>query len=118
MEKTVSTSFATKNEKIPFVQGVKKDATVQKDFSGEKIHKIELDNHRHLSVSGVKGVPTFSDKEIKIQLDGESLLLTGHSLEIKLLDLDKGTLVAGGYVSAMKYLSSGTDMGILKRLTK
>ena len=80
-------------------------------------HRIELDGHQLLSVWGVKAVPTFGDKEIKILLDGESLLVTGQNLEIKLLDLEKGQLIAKGYVTGLKY-SSGGEKGVLKKIFK
>ena len=91
--------------------------TKQED-KGDIRHKVELDNHSLLSVTGVKGVPTFSDKEIKILLKDENMLVTGQNLEIKLLDLERGNLVATGYVTGLKYSSGNVETGVLKRLFK
>ena len=82
-----------------------------------KNHRLELDGHQLISVWGVKGVPTFGEKEIIIQLDGENLLISGHNLEIKLLDLEKGQLIAKGYVTALRY-SSSLEKGVLKKIFK
>ena len=92
--------------------------TNQKDDKGDMHHKVELDNHSLLSVTGVKGVPTFSDKEIKVMLKDENMLVSGQNLEIKLLDLDRGNLVATGFVTGLKYSSGNVETGVLKRLFK
>lgn len=81
-------------------------------------HRLELDGHQLLSVWGVKGVPAFGDKEIKIQLENESLLVTGQNLEIKLLNLDQGQVIAKGCVTGLKYSSGGVEKGFLKRIFK
>lgn len=92
--------------------------TNQKDDTGDIRHKVELDNHSLLSVTGVKGVPTFSDKEIKVLLKDENMLVSGQNLEIKLLDLERGNLVATGFVTGLKYSSGNVETGVLKRLFK
>ena len=92
--------------------------TNQKDDKGDMHHKVELDNHSLLSVTGVKGVPTFSDKEIKLMLKDENMLVSGQNLEIKLLDLERGNLVATGFVTGLKYSSGNVETGVLKRLFK
>ena len=91
--------------------------TKQED-KGDIRHKVELDNHSLLSVTGVKGVPTFSDKEIKVLLKDENMLVSGQNLEIKLLDLERGNLVATGFVTGLKYSSGNVETGVLKRLFK
>ena len=112
-------SFAEKkstSSNVSTLQGGAKP-TNQED-KGDIRHKVELDNHSLLSVTGVKGVPTFSDKEIKVMLKDENMLVTGQNLEIKLLDLERGNLVATGYVTGLKYSSGNVETGVLKRLFK
>ncbi len=83
-----------------------------------KNHKIELDGHKLLSVSAVKSVPTFSDKELIVDLADEKLTISGQNLEVKHLDLESGILVVTGYVTAMRYSSGSTEKSFLKRLVK
>ena len=112
-------SFAEKkstSSNVSTLQGGAKP-TNQED-KGDIRHKVELDNHSLLSVTGVKGVPTFSDKEIKVMLKDENMLVSGQNLEIKLLDLERGNLVATGYVTGLKYSSGNVETGVLKRLFK
>ena len=114
-------SFAEKksisSSNVSTLQGGAKP-TNQKDDKGDIRHKVELDNHSLLSVTGVKGVPTFSDKEITVLLKDENMLVSGQNLEIKLLDLERGNLVATGYVTGLKYSSGNVETGVLKRLFK
>ena len=114
-------SFAEKksilSSNVSTLQGGAKP-TNQKDDKGDTHHKVELDNHSLLSVTGVKGVPTFSDKEIKVMLKDENMLVSGQNLEIKLLDLERGNLVATGFVTGLKYSSGNVETGVLKRLFK
>lgn len=117
---TLQNSFAEKKSsslsKASTLQGSAKP-TKQED-KGDMHHKVELDNHSLLSVTGVKGVPTFSDKEIKVMLKDENMLVSGQNLEIKLLDLERGNLVATGFVTGLKYSSGNVETGVLKRLFK
>ena len=106
---------ATENQVL---QGVKAQNTNSSMLERGKNHRLELDGHELLSVWGVKSVPTFGDKEIKIQLDGETLSVTGQNLEIKLLDLEKGQIIAKGYVTGLKYSSGNVEKGVLKRIFK
>ena len=114
-------SFAEKksisSSNVGTLQGGAKPTKQQED-KGDVHHKVEIDNHSLLSVTGVKGVPTFSDKEIKVMLKDENMLVTGQNLEIKLLDLERGNLVATGYVTGLKYSSGNVETGVLKRLFK
>lgn len=113
MERSSNLSFADKNS------SGKQQKTEDTSAVKNKNHSVELDNHKLLSVSGVKMVPLFNDKELKIVLDGETLTTTGQNLEIKLLDLDTGRLIVSGYVTGLKYSSSSSNEGgFIKRLFK
>lgn len=107
-----------KQQANSFQSTIKTESTTSSSLEKSGKHRLELDGHQLISVWGVKGVPTFGDKEIKIQLDGELLTITGQNLEIKLLDLEKGQLIAKGYVGGMKYSSASLEKGVLKKIFK
>lgn len=88
----------------------------QKNEKPKGPHSIRLDEHRLLTVTGVKGVPTFTDKIIEIDLEGESLTVTGHDLSVKGLDLDTGRLGASGYVTSMRYSTAPAPSSVIKRI--
>lgn len=108
---------AIKSPSNTLSSGAKAENNSSSTVEKSKNHRIELDGHQLISVWGVKGVPTFGDKEIKIQLDGETLSVTGQNLEIKLLDLEKGQVIAKGYVNGLRYSSTG-EKGVLKKIFK
>lgn len=83
-----------------------------------KPHSLQLAEHRLLSVTGVKAVPTFTDKLIEIDLEGERLTVTGHDLTVKVLDLEGGRLNASGYVTSMRYATAIAPSSLIKKLFK
>lgn len=83
-----------------------------------KAHSLQLSEHRLLTVTGVKAVPTFTDKLITIELEGETLSVTGHDLVVKGLDLETGRFSAAGWVTSMRYSTAPDPSSFLKRIFK
>ena len=81
-------------------------------------HSLQLSERGLLTVTGVKAVPVFTDKLIEIELDAETLNVTGHDLNVKGLDLDGGKLSASGRVTAVRYSSAPAPSSLFKRLFK
>ena len=81
-------------------------------------HKLEMDHHRSLSMTGVKDVPVFTDKNVTVILDGETLFITGQDLSVKNLDVENGKLSLTGTVYSLKYSSSSSPKSVLKKLFK
>lgn len=89
-----------------------------KPATNKRPHSVEIADHRLLAVTGVLSVPTFTDRQIEIELEGERLYITGHGLEIKGLDLDGGKLTAAGDVSSLRYSSVIAPKSLLKKIFK
>ena len=83
-----------------------------------KSHSLQLSEHRLLTVTGVKAVPTFTDKLITVELEGETLSVTGHDLVVKGLDLETGRFSAAGWVTSMRYSTAPDPSSFLKRIFK
>ena len=81
-------------------------------------HKLELDRHRTMTMTGVKDVPAFTDKTMTIRLDGETLLVTGQNLSVKNLDVENGKLSVSGTVNSLKYSAQSAPTPLLKRIFK
>lgn len=82
-------------------------------------HSVELSGHKLFAVTGVRSVTSFTDKQVEIELDGERLLLTGHDLAVKGLDLESGRLTATGNVLTLRYSSAlPSPRSLLKKLFK
>lgn len=83
-----------------------------------KAHSLQLSEHRLLTVTGVKAVPAFTDKLITVELEGETLSVTGHDLVVKGLDLETGRFSAAGWVTSMRYSTAPDPSSFLKRIFK
>ena len=83
-----------------------------------KARSLQLSEHRLLTVTGVKAVPTFTDKLITVELEGETLSVTGHDLVVKGLDLETGRFSAAGWVTSMRYSTAPDPSSFLKRIFK
>ena len=88
-----------------------------KDFKPKEGHRLELDHHRALSMTGVRDVPVFTDKNVTVILDGETLYITGQDLSVKNLDVENGKLSVLGTVHTLKYSSQGST-SFVKRIFK
>ena len=66
----------------------------------------------------MKAVPTFTDKLITVELEGETLSVTGHDLVVKGLDLETGRFSAAGWVTSMRYSTAPDPSSFLKRIFK
>lgn len=81
-------------------------------------HKVELDHLHAMSVTGVRDVPTFTDKSVVIRLKGETLTVSGQNLCVKNLDVTEGKLQIEGQVNALKYSSQTSPTSFAKRIFK
>lgn len=97
----------------------KQQKTEGTSASKNKSHSLELNNHRLLSLSGVMAMPQVGEKELRVVLDGETLVISGQNLEVDFLSVEDGRLICKGYVTALKYSSTSTSQGgFIKKLFK
>lgn len=68
-------------------------------------HKLILDNRKEASVTGVKDVISFDEKEILLQTADGKLQIRGSGLHVKGLNLEKGEAALVGHVDSLVYLS-------------
>lgn len=91
---------------------------VRTSTNEQKGHKLELDHNRAMSMTGVVDVPVFTDKNITVRLNGETLLVTGQGLAVKNLDIENGKLQVTGRVSSLRYTSQATPTSFVKKIFK
>lgn len=109
MDKTTSSKYT-----VATYSARQNDGAEAKSARG---HKLEMDHHRSLSMTGVKDVPVFTDKNVTVILDGETLFITGQDLSVKNLDVENGKLSMGGSVRTLKYSAQGAT-SLVKRIFK
>ena len=68
-------------------------------------HKLILDNRKEASVTGVKDVISFDEKEILLQTADGKLQIRGSGLHVKGLNLEKGEAALAVSEDSLVYLS-------------
>ena len=82
-------------------------------------HNINLIQRKNISISGVKKVENFDDKEFMLNTNMGYLKISGSGLEIVKLDTDKGDLSIKGKIDSINYLDSNKNKeSIISKLFK
>jgi len=66
-------------------------------------HKLQLNERRNLSVSGVAEVVSFDDSTVVLQTSLGTLIVQGQQLKLQNLSLEGGQVAVEGTVSALTY---------------
>ena len=66
-------------------------------------HSVHLDNRELLSVTGVRDVGSFNEREVALTTDAGALTIEGVGLHITKLDLDDGQVMVEGEIGAIVY---------------
>lgn len=82
-------------------------------------HRLSLDDRKSGTLTGVRDVSSFDEKEILLLTAEGKLLIKGEQLHVKRLSLEKGEVDIEGRVDSLTYLSKNTDKreeSLLKRM--
>ena len=71
--------------------------------SSKPEHKITMDFREKLSVSGVKEIISFDDKNVSIKTICGELVVEGENLRINVLNVEKGELDIQGKIIGINY---------------
>ena len=85
----------------------------------EKEPKLVLDRREKATVTGVKDVISFDEKEILLQTEFGKMTVKGEGLHVKRLTLEKGEAELEGQVNGILYSAVGSveeEGGFLNRL--
>lgn len=66
-------------------------------------HRLVINNHESLEVTGVVHVDSFDDEEVVLETEQGLLAIRGEDLHIKNLNLEKGELAIEGLVAEVVY---------------
>jgi len=84
-------------------------------------HKITLEDRERLIITGVNKVKSFDKKEISLETIKGGLLIKGHELGVKNLDLERSEIEIEGNVDNITYLSGrsgGSSKGVWEKIFK
>lgn len=71
-----------------------------------------------LTITGVKEVVSFEDREINLNLNENGILIKGSGLNVAELNLKSGLLKIDGAVDSITYTRSHEKLNMVKRLFK
>lgn len=66
-------------------------------------HKLQLNERRSLTMSGVSEVVSFDETAVVLQTSLGTLIVHGQELKLKTLSLDGGQVAVDGAISALIY---------------
>lgn len=66
-------------------------------------HSIHIEDRALTSVTGVRDVGSFNDREVMLTTDAGALSIEGEGLHITRLDLDSGQVIIEGEIGAAVY---------------
>ncbi len=66
-------------------------------------HKLQLNERRNLTMTGVAEVVSFDDSTVVLQTSLGTLIVQGQQLKLQTLSLEGGQVVVDGTISALIY---------------
>lgn len=79
-------------------------------------HKLQLNERRQLTMTGVTEVVSFEDTAVVLQTSLGTLIVQGQELQLKTLSLEGGQVAVDGTVSALIYQESRQPGSLWGRL--
>ena len=80
-------------------------------------NSVVIEEQKRVTITDVKEVNGFSEKEIKITLiNTEKVLVLGQGLKITAFTQNSGNFVADGQITGVKYL--GKSVSFIKKIIK
>lgn len=79
-------------------------------------HNVIMQNRSKLTVSGVKDIESFDEREIVIYTVNGTLTVSGNELRIEKLSVDEGELAVEGNINSLVYSESASKGGFFQKL--
>lgn len=83
------------------------------------IHKLMLERQKGGTITGIRDVISFDEKEILLHTEDGKLSIKGETLHVKHLDLEYGELSLEGRIDSLAYLGRKKEKqeeSLIKRL--
>lgn len=81
-------------------------------------HSVTIENRGKITITDVVSVDTFDEEEVCADLSEGGILIKGKGLHIQMLDLEEGTAVITGEVSAVTYVQKKKGKGKICKFLK
>lgn len=81
-------------------------------------HNVTIENREITNITDVRGIDTFDEEEVCIQLNEGGIIIRGKNLHIQKLDLDAGEAIIAGEITTLAYMKKSPDKKLFKKLRK
>ncbi len=90
----------------------------QNTISKNTEHKVEINNRKCISMTGVVDVGNFSETAVDITTTNGTIILKGKGLNISKLDTDLGELNICGEIISIQYTKTKQKQSVFEGLFK
>jgi len=66
-------------------------------------HQITMVDREEITIDGVTNLQSYDDQEIFLETDQGMLIIKGEDLNVKQLNLEKGSLIIEGLLKSLEY---------------
>lgn len=73
------------------------------ETQGKMVHRVTMDQRRHVIITGVNDVCSFHETEIVLKVDTGMMVIAGEGLHVGKLVLEEGRLDVEGRVDGLHY---------------
>lgn len=81
-------------------------------------HSVNIENREKITITEVKSIDTFDEEEVQAELTEGGLVIKGKRLHIHMLDLEEGSAVITGEISALTYTRKKAEKTLIRRMLK
>ena len=81
-------------------------------------HSVTIENREIITITDVKGIDTFDEEEVCVQLTEGSMIVKGKRMHIQKLDLDDGVAAVSGEIKSITYSRKNPEKSIMKKIWK
>ncbi|GAA0609106.1 sporulation protein YabP [Virgibacillus siamensis] len=67
-------------------------------------HAVKIDNRKNMEITGVKEVDSFDNEEFLLETVMGYLIVRGHNLQLKNLDVGDGNVIIKGKIYELSYV--------------
>jgi len=85
------------------------DSAIQSTAQQETEQTLTLVNRRRLTITGITEVLRFDDTAAAFDTIKRRLVIRGENLRVETMDVEAGTVILNGTVSALGYVGDGSE---------
>ena len=66
-------------------------------------HQIKVIDREEITIDGITNLGSYDEQQVVLETDQGMLVLKGEDLNVKQLNLEKGTIIVEGFLKSLEY---------------